>query len=82
MKVTVTAKRRETPVAIRTEFIRLQDMLKFCGESETGGEAKLRVQSGEFRVNGEVCTMRGKKLRAGDTVTTDRGAWIIENDER
>ena len=82
MKVTVTAKRRETPVAIRTEYIKLQDMLKFCGESETGGEAKLRVQGGEVRVNGEVCTMRGKKLRAGDTVTTDRGAWIIENDER
>ena len=38
---------------------------------ETGGEAKLLIQNGQVEVNGEVCTMRGKKLRAGDSVTLD-----------
>lgn len=55
-------------IAITTEFIRLQDLLKLAGAVQTGGEAKERVQSGEASVNGEVCTQRGKKLRPGDTV--------------
>ena len=54
---------------ITTEFIRLQDLLKFEGLCETGGMAKVRIQEGEVLVNGEVCTMRGKKLRSGDSVT-------------
>lgn len=54
---------------IRTEFIKLQDLLKFAGAVETGGDAKLIIQEGRVAVNGEVCTMRGKKLRPGDTVT-------------
>ena len=56
-------------ITITTEFIKLQDLLKFANLVETGGEAKERIQSGEVTVNGEVCTMRGKKLREGDTVT-------------
>lgn len=56
---------------ITTEFIRLQDLLKFEGLCETGGMAKVRIQEGEVLVNGEVCTMRGKKLRSGDSVTID-----------
>ena len=55
-------------VTITTEFIRLQDVLKLCNLVETGGEAKERIQGGEVRVNGEVCTMRGKKIRPGDVV--------------
>ena len=55
-------------VTITTEFIKLQDLLKFANMVETGGEAKERVQGGEVRVNGEVCTMRGKKIRPGDVV--------------
>ena len=55
-------------IAIRTEFIRLDALLKFAGWTETGGEAKLLIQNGEVRVNGEVCTQRGKKLRGGDAV--------------
>jgi ribosome-associated protein len=47
-------------ITITTEFIKLQDLLKFAGLVETGGEAKERVQSGEALVNGEPCTMRGK----------------------
>ncbi len=56
---------------IHTEFIRLQDLLKFEGLCETGGVAKSRIQEGEVMVNGETCTMRGKKLRSGDSVTID-----------
>lgn len=59
---------KETTVTITTEFIKLDALLKFAGISETGGEAKQAIQDGEVRVNGEVCTMRGKKLRPGDKV--------------
>jgi ribosome-associated protein len=58
-------------VTITTEFIKLQDLLKFANLVETGGMAKECVQGGEVTVNGEVCTMRGKKLRPGDTVIFD-----------
>ena len=58
-------------IFITTEFIKLQDLLKLANAVETGGEAKERVQAGEALVNGEVCTMRGKKLRPGDTVIFD-----------
>ena len=55
-------------IAITTEFIKLQDLLKFANLVSSGGEAKERVQAGEVTVNGEVCTMRGKKIRPGDVV--------------
>ena len=55
-------------IIIHTEFIKLQDLLKFANLVSSGGEAKERVQSGEVTVNGEVCTMRGKKIRPGDDV--------------
>ncbi|MGN1131286.1 MAG: RNA-binding S4 domain-containing protein [Ruminococcus sp.] len=58
-------------IFIETEFIRLQDLLKFSGMTETGGQAKYLVQEGYVLVNGEVCTMRGKKLVEGDRVTLD-----------
>ena len=58
-------------ILIHTEFIKLVSLLKLAGLVETGGEAKLLIQNGQVEVNGEVCTMRGKKLRAGDTVTLD-----------
>ena len=56
-------------ITIQTEFIKLDSFLKFCGAVSTGGEAKIAIAEGEVQVNGEVCTMRGKKLRGGDTVT-------------
>lgn len=56
-------------ISISTEFIKLDALLKYAGLAATGGEAKQMVQAGEVLVNGEVCTMRGKKLRSGDTVT-------------
>lgn len=58
-------------VKISTEFIKLEALLKFEGMAETGGDAKERIQAGEVTVNGEVCTMRGKKLRPGDKAALD-----------
>ncbi|WP_419509992.1 RNA-binding S4 domain-containing protein [Candidatus Allofournierella excrementavium] len=58
-------------ILIHTEFIKLDSLLKLAGLVETGGEAKLLIQNGQVEVNGEVCTMRGKKLRAGDTVALE-----------
>ena len=58
-------------IKIHTEFIKLQDLLKFANLVETGGMAKECVQCGEVTVNGEVCTMRGKKIRPGDVVEFD-----------
>lgn len=55
-------------IRINTDFIKLDALLKFAGLCETGGEAKELIQGGAVKVNGEVCTMRGKKCRAGDTV--------------
>jgi len=55
-------------IEITTEFIKLDSFLKFVGAVGTGGEAKLRIADGEVSVNGEVCTMRGKKIRNGDVV--------------
>lgn len=55
-------------ITITTEFIKLQDLLKFANLTESGGAAKECVQRGEVTVNGEVCTMRGKKIRPGDDV--------------
>lgn len=59
---------REERVKIATEFIKLDALLKFANAAATGGEAKAVIQEGGVRVNGEVCTMRGKKLRPGDRV--------------
>ena len=56
-------------IAITSEFIKLDSFLKFAGLAQTGGQAKDAIQAGAVLVNGEVCTMRGKKLRPGDTVT-------------
>ncbi|MBQ8687106.1 MAG: RNA-binding S4 domain-containing protein [Ruminococcus sp.] len=56
-------------IAIRTEFIKLDALLKYAALCETGGMAKEVIQMSEVKVNGEVCTMRGKKIRPGDTVS-------------
>lgn len=71
MKVEVKKVRKDGPkeVMIQTEFIRLEAFLKLADAVSSGGEAKILIQEGEAQVNGETCTMRGKKLRPGDTVT-------------
>lgn len=68
MKVTVKRVEKTTPIAITTEYIKLESFLKLANVIESGGMAKSVIQDGEVKVNGEVCTMRGKKLRPGDTV--------------
>ena len=58
-------------IRIHTEFIKLDALLKFANLVSSGGEAKIRIAEGEVLVNGAPCTMRGKKLRPGDTVSLD-----------
>ena len=55
-------------ITIETDFIKLDSLLKFAAAVGTGGEAKQAIAEGLVKVNGEVCTMRGKKLRDGDRV--------------
>lgn len=55
-------------ISITTEFIKLDQLLKFAGAVESGGQAKEEIAAGEVKVNGEVCLMRGKKIRPGDSV--------------
>jgi len=69
MKVPV--KRIQKPpieIPVQSEFIRLDALLKLANAVESGGQAKLDIQQGRVRVNGEVCPLRGKKLRPGDVV--------------
>ena len=58
-------------IEIKTEFIKLDSLLKFAGLTDTGGLAKEIIEQGLVKVNGEVCTMRGKKIRSGDTVAVE-----------
>ncbi len=58
-------------ISIREDFIRLDSAMKLANLVVTGGHAKIVIQNGEVKVNGEVCTMRGKKLYKGDKVTFD-----------
>lgn len=64
-------------VEITTEYIKLDSFLKLAGYSITGGTAKERIQAGGVKVNDEVCTMRGKKLRVGDRVSVDAEGWEV-----
>lgn len=64
-------------IKIHTEFIKLQELLKFAGAVETGGDAKLIIQEGRVAVNGEPCVMRGKKLRPGDRAVIDNETELV-----
>ena len=79
MKVVVKRKENTIPVAITTEFIKLQDAMKYANIVYSGGEAKALIQEGEVLVNGEVCTMRGKKLRTGDKFTFNGQTYLISD---
>ena len=82
MKVSVKKKEAATPVVISTEFIKLQDALKFANAVPTGGIAKTEIQEGNVFVNGEVCTMRGKKLYPGDRFGFDGQDYLVTIHER
>ena len=76
MKVKVT-KKNEIPVVIGTEFIKLEAALKFANATESGGMAKAVIQDGLVSVNGEICTMRGKKLYPGDRFSFNGDAYLV-----
>ena len=82
MKVIVKKKETAIPVVISTEFIKLQDALKFSNAVPTGGVAKIEIQEGNVFVNGEVCTMRGKKLYPGDRFGFDGQDYLVTIHER
>ena len=79
MKVKVTRKEPNAPipVVIGTEFIKLEAALKYVNATESGGMAKTVIQEGLVAVNGEICTMRGKKLYPGDKVDFDGNSYLI-----
>ncbi len=79
MRVVVT-KKGENPeihVSIGTEFIKLEAALKLANAVSTGGEAKALIQDGQSTVNGEICTMRGKKLYPGDRFSFQGQCYLI-----
>ena len=78
MKVTVKKKENNTPLVIYSEFIKLQDAMKFASLVATGGEAKQLILDEMVKVNGEVCTMRGKKLYPGDVFSFDGSSYVIQ----
>ena len=64
-------------ITIKEDFIRLDSAMKLADMVVTGGHAKMVIQDGEVKVNGEVCTMRGKKLRTGDKVEFENNGFVI-----
>ncbi len=79
MKIKVrVAEKQHVTKKISTEFIKLDSFLKMCDAVQSGGHAKIVVQDGEVKVNGEVCTQRGKKLRSGDSVEFGRTIYTVE----
>ncbi len=64
-------------IKIKEDFIRLDSAMKLGDMVVTGGHAKIVIQNGEVKVNGEICTMRGKKLRAGDKVEFENSGFVI-----
>ena len=80
IKVKAVPHKKET-VKINTQFIQLQSFLKFKGIAETGGQAKEFIQDGIIRVNGEVCTSRGKKIRPGDIISAFAVDYEITNED-
>ncbi len=64
-------------IAIQTEYIKLESLLKYAALVGTGGEAKALIQEGRVLVNGEVCTQRGRKLRPGDKASLDGSEILV-----
>jgi ribosome-associated protein len=77
MNIKKTTPKVSVDIPITTEFIKLESFLKFAGATETGGEAKNRIQNGDVLVDGEVCTMRGKKLTPGMEVSLDGSLYRV-----
>lgn len=69
-------------ISINTEFIKLDSLLKLIGEVSTGGQAKLMIQNKEVLLNGEICTLRGKKIYPGDVVMINGNFYSVEAGEK
>lgn len=69
-------------ISINTEFIKLDSLLKLIGEVSTGGQAKLMIQNKEVLLNGEICTLRGKKIYPGDVVMINGNLYSVEAGEK
>lgn len=81
MKVNVTVKQHDKEtVYIHTPFIRLDAFLKYKGLAETGGHAKALIQDGVVKVNGALCTARGKKIKRDDIVSVFGTDYLIQNE--
>ncbi|HCD81737.1 MAG TPA: RNA-binding S4 domain-containing protein [Ruminococcaceae bacterium] len=65
-------------ISVKEDFIRLDSAMKLASLVSTGGHAKIVIQNGEVKVNGEVCTQRGKKLHSGDKVEYNSNGFVIE----
>ena len=79
MKIKVkVAQKEHKDFILKGDYIRLDDLLKNVGVVNTGGHAKIIIQEGEVKVNGETCTMRGKKLRQGDFAEFERIIYDIK----
>jgi ribosome-associated protein len=70
------AEKKNKQIKIKTDFIRLDSALKLADLVQSGGHAKAVIQDGEVKVNGEICSSRGKKLRAGDNFEFD--LYVVE----
>lgn len=68
-------------ITISGDFIKLDSLLKFASLTASGGEAKMAIADSLVAVNGEVCTMRGKKIRPGDTVSFCGQELTVRNHE-
>ena len=80
MKVIVKRKETAIPVTISTEYIKLESAMKLANIVPTGGSAKAEIQEGYVSVNGETCTMRGKKLYPGDKFSFEGETFVITNE--
>ncbi|HAL19640.1 MAG TPA: RNA-binding S4 domain-containing protein [Ruminococcaceae bacterium] len=65
-------------ISVKEDFIRLDSAMKLASLVSTGGHAKIVIQNGEVKVNGEICTQRGKKLHSGDKVEYNSNGFVIE----
>ena len=65
-------------ISVKEDFIRLDSAMKLASLVSTGGHAKIVIQKGEVKVNGEICTQRGKKLHSGDKVEYNSNGFVIE----
>lgn len=68
-------------IKITTPFIKLDQLVKFAGLAETGAKAKILIELGEFNVNGDLCTKRGKKIKPGDIIDFKNKKFKVVIDE-